>query len=423
MAPSLLSSRNLLAFLALAAGPVVGCQSYNVDPVEPKAVRVADKTLPIVGRKLPPNVMLVVDRSGSMTASARGSGGGCARNDGTYTENAADDCKWNDLRKAVAGDGTATNPGFVNLLDQTLSAQTADGEKVSLGLTLFSASDLSGNICQTGQVAIPLSNGTARVTAIVQRINQQKPSGATPTAATMKLLGNTGIFPEPEANKPRDNYAVLLTDGAPNCSSDAALANNAKCSGERCTFNTTPNACATYSANTCVCSNTAVSPPPPAGCLDQDGLVAAIKELNEQKAIKTFVIGFGADTAAGATAETLNAAAKAGGFPRLNAAGQPEATSYYQAGSLAELKAALDAIIGNLNQVCRYELDAAPPNNDENLVQVIATTPKAGRRQLTPQQFEINGKQLTITDRSLCSEINTATLDQKVELEFRYIAN
>src|SRR5712692_8956043 len=57
----------LFAFVFGATiGLVVGCQRYDFEPVSPAAVAQTTQSYSIVAKKLKPNVMLMVDNSGSM---------------------------------------------------------------------------------------------------------------------------------------------------------------------------------------------------------------------------------------------------------------------------------------------------------------------------------------------------------------------
>ncbi|HEY0093821.1 MAG TPA: VWA domain-containing protein, partial [Archangium sp.] len=65
------AKQTLLSALAVSlVGGVLatGCQTYDFEPVEPLAVAQTTETRRIEARGLKPNMMMLVDTSGSMTA-------------------------------------------------------------------------------------------------------------------------------------------------------------------------------------------------------------------------------------------------------------------------------------------------------------------------------------------------------------------
>jgi len=123
--------------------------------------------------RVPPNVMLVLDRSGSMSDSI---GGGSATS------------KWSDLKTAIQ------------------SAVSSYDSQVRLGVSLFSS---DGN-CGAGNITLAAaSNGTN----VLNQVNASSPGGNTPTAATLAKVAQSGMLNDPT----RDNVVVLATDGLPNC--------------------------------------------------------------------------------------------------------------------------------------------------------------------------------------------------------------
>jgi hypothetical protein len=124
--------------------------------------------------RIPPNVMLVIDRSGSMGASI---GGGSATT------------KWSDLKNAVS------------------SLVTNYDSEMRLGAAIFSS---DGN-CAASNIDVPLA-AAAGVT-IEQKLAAQGPSGNTPTALALDTVIGKGMVNDAT----RANYVVLATDGEPNC--------------------------------------------------------------------------------------------------------------------------------------------------------------------------------------------------------------
>jgi len=170
----------LLVSMAAAASALVqvGCQSYELDPVDPKAVGAKTETHKIDGSLLAPYVMLVVDRSGSMK---------------DFTT--AGSTKWKDL----VANFTASNGFLVRY-----------GSSIDFGLILFA----DGDSCNPGSVVATV--GTP-VDQIVQMINAASPGGSTPTAESLKAVVNDSRMSTPVAGRSR--FVMLLTDGSPNCNS------------------------------------------------------------------------------------------------------------------------------------------------------------------------------------------------------------
>jgi hypothetical protein len=124
--------------------------------------------------RIPPNVMLVLDRSGSMGNSIDGS---------SATK------KWDDLKAALAQ--------LVNGYDLL----------VRFGVALYS----SDNDCAPGQVGeMPADKNGMKV---LDKVNGTSPSGNTPTAGTLAAVLASGAV----SDATRENVVVLATDGLPNC--------------------------------------------------------------------------------------------------------------------------------------------------------------------------------------------------------------
>jgi hypothetical protein len=123
--------------------------------------------------RVSPNVMLVLDRSGSMGDSI---GGGSATS------------KWDDLKSAIS------------LL------VTGYDAKLRLGASLFS----SNGDCAAGTVMAPADMNGATVLAAV---TGSSPGGNTPTAGTLQAVIDSKYL----TDATRDNVVVLATDGLPNC--------------------------------------------------------------------------------------------------------------------------------------------------------------------------------------------------------------
>jgi hypothetical protein len=123
--------------------------------------------------RIPPNVMLVLDRSGSMS-------------------------------DAIASGSKTTK--YADLTSAMQSLVASYDSQMRLGATFFA----SDNNCGAGVPGpIAAANGQAVLTAVAAH----KPNGNTPTAATLDAV----ISAKSLTDTSRANYVVLATDGEPNC--------------------------------------------------------------------------------------------------------------------------------------------------------------------------------------------------------------
>lgn len=227
----------------------------------------------VMVKPVPPNLLVVLDRSCSMTEVVTG----------TQT-------KW-----MIA----------VSALEKLTTDYTA---KIRFGLTLFP--DTVAPNC--GQSAIPIPVGDANESAI-QALLTASLTKADPNFPDGPCVTNIDTAVLQAATEPalaatdRESYLLLVTDGKQ------------------------------------------------AGCTaggGDAGTLAAITELQNDKHVSTFVVGFGA----GVDAAQMNAFADAGGVP----SGDP-ATHYYKAEDQASLDTAL-AVIAAKTLSCSYALATVPPD-------------------------------------------------------------
>jgi hypothetical protein len=315
----------------LALMILAGCQTYDFEPVTPLGISQSLKTVNIAARPLKPALFLVVDKSGSMDTMV-----------------SPQVTRMGALKAAM--DMFLTQAGASAHLGMLPFPNTVDTDDN----TLCTAGDLA-------HIAVPLDQGDeddARLAGaamtVKAAIDALKAGGGTPTALTMRSLGGY----QPLLSTERDNFAVLLTDGVPNCN-DANAAVASTCA---CTMSTT---CAPPSPNT-QCATTL---PGPGGrtlnqCLDDQGSADEIARL-KAKNIRTIVIGFGTDVGNACGGATMTKMATAGGFTRpcqtnadcnlgdtcnsggVDPCGRPASTcgqSFFQAGNAAELGRVLQAI-------------------------------------------------------------------------------
>src|SRR6185295_7120061 len=221
-------------------------------------------------------ILLVIDKSGSMTATPAG-----------FSAN-----KWTAMKTALTG-----------ALDQVKGG-------ISFGLELF-PNNLTTPIptsCTSecwdmpaGEAAIvvPVGSGTTTVPTILSKFDAM-PSGGTPTAAALKAAADyftTGSG----KSLTGDKYVLLATDGGPNGNSSLT------CDQTSCTVNMDRNE---TGGATNYCSASLV-PDGPKSCLDEQASVAQLTAM-ATAGIKTFVVGIpGTDP----YVATLDAMAVAGGAP------------------------------------------------------------------------------------------------------------
>lgn len=390
----------LLAALALSA---VGCQVYDFEPVTPLAVAQTTQSRNVTLRNLKPNLMLLVDKSGSMLAPINPSGPNCTPGCGPSSPCPANCAtRISELKNAMAG--------FLQM----------SGSLARVGLALFPA-DSSCGATATIDVALPAptavdTGNEATLTMNAQQVNTRiqaiSPTGGTPTGASLNFLGNYSGLLDDDA---RDDYIVLLTDGLPNCNANnpnnTCNAPNPNC---RCTTGAT-------------CGSTLCA----LGCLDQDGAVAQIV-ANKAKAINTIVVGFGADTGVGDGPVVLQAMAQAGGFPRncpmgtdaecginnsCNTATKTCAKAFYQATNAAELSAALKAISDAITSgnPCEFALDAQP--TDPRFLAVIVNDQNVASG---PNTWTYGGGKVTFGGQ-ICTDIKNSSKTNPVKIEIRIV--
>jgi hypothetical protein len=124
--------------------------------------------------RVPPNVLLVLDRSASMADPI---------DDFSLTS------KYEDLKTAIS------------------TLVTTYDSQMRFGVDLFAGD----NDCAAGPVALPPADAQGQ--AVLKKVNAAKPASNTPTAATLDAVIQSGALADPT----RANVLVLATDGLPNC--------------------------------------------------------------------------------------------------------------------------------------------------------------------------------------------------------------
>jgi hypothetical protein len=286
----------------------------------------------------PPNLSFIIDHSGSMGDELAGSGLS----------------KFENARVALSR--------VLNVI----------GHRVNYGATVFPGlAGVTG--CEAGDQLMEVGPGDPptyardgktgpRLKDLLGRLSIANVDGGTPAAAT--LLESA----ESLAQLPGQTFAILITDGAPNCNEGLS------CEPRQCIPNIEGLASDGLDCRTDVncCAPTAQNPHANLSCVDGQASVQAVQALTDA-GIKTFVIGMPGSE----PYETLlDAMADVGGTAR------PGAPKYYSVADTAALQAALTAIAASVAISCDLPLDYEPPDPDFVNVyfdgKVVEYDPEAG---------------------------------------------
>ncbi|MGZ6134024.1 MAG: adventurous gliding motility lipoprotein CglB [Myxococcaceae bacterium] len=372
------SRRPLLAaalFLAL------GCQTYDFEPVSPVSLGQTTTSVSISAKQLKPNLMLVLDRSGSMrlpfdpTPAACGSRGQtgqpscdpntCPSRWDVLTTTADD---FLTQHGTVARLGVAFYPSLsgANITDPG-SGQPSNfcGPASSIDVPLPSSDDdaalrdaataVDFAIKRVGATASPLSGGVG---------------GGTPTGDSLVYIADHANFGQ---TIQRQAFLLLMTDGLPNCNPASGLDANVNPAACDCTDGPTSTTCSYY---------------PVLDCNDFNETARKVSNIRSS-GVKTIVIGYG-DVFGASAQRSLQQIALAGDFQRRCAAGGGECNpsdascfqesnpnlcseQFFRATSKDQLSAALAAVSSAILQgnPCLVELDPAPP--DPTFLTVLVT--------------------------------------------------
>lgn len=308
------------------------------------------------------NVLLVVDKSLSMTATPAGFG----------------DSKWNGLRSALS------------------AALDATSGKVGFGLDFFPSSGDAAlplpNGCAlpaSGDLAVPVAAGAATVTAIKKALTDNSPAGATPTAAALGRALNYFTQGAGAALK-GEHYVLLATDGGPNC--DDSLS----CKAASCTVNM--DGLCPSGKN---CCDPMLDPQGPGKCLDDAATLAMVKALAKAN-VKTFVVGIPGTEAYGATLDSI---ATEGGESNPNA--PPAYFAVSASDGVKALSQVLTKITTGLITSCDLVLGEEPPDLDQiNVVIDGKTIPEGDAngwsldQSTSPPTIELKGTTCASVTRS-----------------------
>lgn len=337
------------AATALALAVLPSCQTYDFEPVQPRALVQSVRKRDIGFKSLKPNLMLLLDKSGSMKIEIPGS---------TPTQT-----RMQAMQAAMSS--FLANPTPVARMALALYPEDPPAGSTPPANQCIPASrvsvDFSPATADDGDAATAVERTKANeVASLIGSIDSTGPrtGGGTPTGASLMFLA-TGA-PSLQQDDKRSDFVLLLTDGLPNCNgvnpNNVCAAANPACA---CTLSTT-------SGPACVGDTCSL------GCLDRDATVQAVLELRKRN-IRTIVVGFGSEATNDDARAVLNAVAEAGGFPRSCPGGLDSecgtdrcvtATKlcedrYYRADNAAELSDALRKIAEGIKEAnpCVWPLD------------------------------------------------------------------
>jgi hypothetical protein len=415
--------------IPVAIGVLVGvasCQTYDFERVVPLAVGQTTQNEVIASKRLKPNVMLLVDNSGSMLLPTDSTNPACPSGCGTSSANQCPpQCptRVSELKSAMATflqtSGTIARLGVTVFPTDNLCKPASN---IDVGLpTPSSSDDGTDNTLNTN------------ATQVNQRIQALTPLGGTPTGASLEFLGNYGGVND--NNDFRDDFVLLLTDGLPNCNDANPNA--------LCTCQTAGN-CSQTQTNSCSCTtSTCMTALCAKGCLDYSeradgsydpaiGAVAAVRALRA-KGIRTIVVGFGKDLAGGQGPKVLNAMAQEGGFGRecpngtnaecgsnntCNTTTKICSSSFFQAANGTELAEALRKISESFQgDPCEFTLSARP--SDPRYLSVVIDGQAVASGAMT-FSYDFNTNKVLFTG-DLCTRLKTSTTQNPVAVEFRIV--
>jgi hypothetical protein len=306
---------------AVGAALVVGCQTYDFEPVIPLALAQHTSTVLIAPSGLPPNMMFLLDRSGSMKLPFTAfQADGVTKISACFTDpsdgGTPGPCG-NSLSTTSPTCSPTNCPSRWDTVTTTATNFLTGGNapNAQMGVSFFPNWVGAVGFCDaTSHIDVPL--GANNNNAIVNAINGVGSAsggqngglgGGTPTAASVLYTAQNGGF---ASNPGRANYIVLMTDGLPNCDSNFPPANS---------YTSNPSACNCVDA-----SGNLVNDPqectslPILDCNDYAQAAADIGQAASPPTnVKTIVVGFGDAASAGTIGvQSLQAMAVAGGFSR-----------------------------------------------------------------------------------------------------------
>ena len=393
------------------------CQTYDFEPVTPIAISQTTQTKNVVARNLKPNLMILVDKSGSMNAPLDSSRPTCGTCSGASCP-ATCPTRISELRTAmgqflttsstVARMGLAFYPkGEDAAFSPTGCAPTRE---IVVDLPVPSTSDTD---------TMPLTMNATTINQRIQSLGSTIPVvGGTPTGGALTFLGSYAGLLDDRDN--RQDFVLLLTDGLPNCNPANPLS---------CSSMPAPP------ANLCTLGANCVGQYCRAGFLDKDGVVTAVQQLRSRN-VSTIVVGFGADFASPEALDVLNAMAAEGGFARKcpmdtnDECGDRSGITnrcvnkvclkqFYAAANSMELAQALRNIqdLIGMGDPCNFSLSDRP--TDDRFLAVIIngqTTTKG------PNTWSLLPTGAVQFAGQLCDRVKTSTTAEPLKVEFRIVS-
>ena len=269
----------------------------------------------------PVNMLIVLDKSGSMDQQSNGQQ------------------RWSAMKGAL----------------RTALEEVADS--INFGLELYPTPELesdvidkdacgeAGNCCEMPgdiEMNVPIQSGQEAVDLIVDKLDNTDPGGGTPTARALERA--LEYFTQGEGKDLEgDKFVLLATDGGPNCNSDLV------CGADLCTYNLDGRDCSGFSDENCCEASTQAGGGD--GCVDSTNVVDRIERLKDA-GIDTFVVGIPGTEA---YADFLNDFADAG--DRAVSGGD---SKYYRVDNVADLTDVFRDITIQLVTSCELEI---PPSS------------------------------------------------------------
>jgi len=421
--------RSSLLLLGAALLLAAGCQTYDFEPVAPISLGQTTTSVSITARQLKPNLMLVLDRSGSMNLPfdpTQAACGSCGQSGQPACDPVACPTRWDTLigtaddfltkHGTVARMGVAFFPSLstATITDPGSGVQSgfcgpANGIDVALptadddATLTASANAVDFAIKRVGATDSPLSGGVG---------------GGTPTGDSLTFVADhAGFGPTIQ----RQSFILLMTDGLPNCNPNSGLDANVNPAACDCTDGATSTTCTYY---------------PVLDCNDFNETARKVSDIRST-GVKTIVIGYG-DVFGSSAQRSLQQIALAGDFQRRCAAGggecDPTDTScfqdtnpnlcseqFFRATSKDQLSAALAAVSSAILQgnPCVVELEPAPV--DPTFLTVLVTEQGVTTSNPYPSPLwtftaEPDGNATLTFNDPLCTKMKSASEDITYEI-------
>lgn len=306
--------------------------------------------VPLLGER--PNLYFVLDRSASMSV----------------------DDKWTTMR-IVVGQTMRSIGGRANFGAAVFPGSAGE---CSTGVEIMKTTlgDSFHSVNEDGPTTKKILSSTAAIS----------PTGGTPTAATLRVLGSS------LKSLSGKTYVILLTDGGPNCNSSHG------CGVSKCISNIESLFGCTPGDNTSETTGTPNCCKPPRGastqCLDDDETAAAITELHDG-GIATYVVGV---PGSAPYAAALAKFATAGGTAVANLPYYYDVSTIDQAAFRTAIGKVAAAIVGT----CDFPLETPPDHPDQLNVWVDdVVIPRDGIN-----GWELSGPTLTLKGES-CARVRS----------------